>query len=102
MGDLVISNDTLFGMTTEGGKHNWGLIFAIDTSGLGYADLFNFNGTDGIGPIGDVSYVSGKLYGMTSDGGNSSQGIVFGYAPCTPFTITRYSWPDTGSGSGSI
>ena len=42
-GGLVLSGNTLYGTTSSGGTSNWGTLFAINTSGSGFTNLYNFN-----------------------------------------------------------
>ncbi|HXR49220.1 MAG TPA: choice-of-anchor tandem repeat GloVer-containing protein [Candidatus Limnocylindrales bacterium] len=74
---LVLSSNTLYGTTAYGGGANNGTVFAINTDGTGFTNLFNFtNGISGSDPAG-VLILSGRtLYGTTS-GGNGGFGTVF-------------------------
>ena len=65
-GSLIISGNTLFGMTPGGGVNNYGLIFSIHTDGSGYKDLFDFNNTNGNGGLGSLLLSGHKIYGMTN------------------------------------
>lgn len=77
-GSLSISGKKLFGMTYFGGNlHDSGCIFQVDTNGMNYKELFNFNGTDGANPYGDVMIYGNSLYGMTQLGGTDSHGVIF-------------------------
>ena len=40
LGDLVLSGNTLYGTTSQGGTNNGGTVFAINTDGLGYTNLY--------------------------------------------------------------
>jgi uncharacterized repeat protein (TIGR03803 family) len=46
-----------------------------------YKVLFNFNGTNGSNPLGDLIAVNGTLYGTTAGGGASGKGTVFSITP---------------------
>lgn len=78
-GDLIISGGTLFGMTLAGGigVNGNGNIFRIDTDGSHFVNMFEFNGTDGKYPFGDLTLSGNILYGMTSHGGTSDSGVIF-------------------------
>jgi len=79
-GDLILSGDKLYGMTTGGGINDWGNIFSIDTNGNGYKNLWNFNyahDSNGGVPYGALTLLGGKLYGMTYIGGIYSDGNIF-------------------------
>ena len=81
-GRLTLDPDgtTLYGMTREGGAHDYGVVFSIDTSGNNYQVLHDFAGGDSDGATSDHGYVvqSGDhLYGMTTNGGHHDDGVVF-------------------------
>lgn len=61
-----------------------GEIFKLLPTGLGwqYIDYFNFNESDGYGPIGAVTFdASGNMYGTTAQGGSRSWGTVWEITP---------------------
>ncbi len=62
---------------TQYGTTGYGNIFSIDTGGLFYKDLFDFNDTLGAYPLGDLTVAGNIMYGMTSSGGESRFGNVF-------------------------
>ena len=71
----------LFGTTYTGGANQNGTVFRMSSNGAGgytYTTLFDFNGTDGIKPYGDlIADDDGNLYGRTLAGGANNQGTVF-------------------------
>jgi uncharacterized repeat protein (TIGR03803 family) len=86
---LVISGDTLYGTAGGGGTNGNGTIFAINTDGTGFTNVYNFipiyyfNGTTivfsgGSSPQNGVIVSGNTLYGTTLFGGNSF-GNVFGF-----------------------
>ncbi len=78
---LVLSNNTLYGTTSQGGtnQNGDGTIFKIDTSGSNYTVLYNFGSTstDGLDPSAPLLLVSNTLYGTTSQGGSTYNGTIF-------------------------
>jgi uncharacterized repeat protein (TIGR03803 family) len=78
-GDLVLSGNTLYGVTYEGGTSNYGTVFALNTSTLGFTNLHNFTaGTnDGGYPVAGLILSGNTLYGTTTIGGSSTCGTVF-------------------------
>ena len=75
-GPLVLSGSTLYGTTAIGGASNSGTLFAINTSGSGFTNLYSFNPVSGARPNGVV--LSGStLYGPTDFGGTRGGGTVF-------------------------
>jgi uncharacterized repeat protein (TIGR03803 family) len=79
-GTLIVSWDSLAGITYSGGNGNGGVIFVIGINGSNYTNLHEFAGgsTDGQFPY----YTSllendGLFYGMTFSGGISNNGVIF-------------------------
>jgi uncharacterized repeat protein (TIGR03803 family) len=77
-------DDTLYGMSSEGGASNCGTVFKINPDGTGLTNLITFtNGTygtvglDGIAPFGGVTLSGDTLYGTTVDGGSGLYGTIF-------------------------
>ncbi len=74
----------VYGSTQEGGAYNRGIIFRLSpaTGGWVFADLHDFDGTDGSYPFGDVTFdASGNLYGTTTSGGAYNAGVVWELTP---------------------
>ena len=76
-GTPILSGNRLYGMTINGGAHDSGCIFSVDTNGNGYKDLFDFNGTNGSNPDGSLTLFGSQLFGMTFDGGINESGNIF-------------------------
>jgi uncharacterized repeat protein (TIGR03803 family) len=75
-GGLVLGGNTLYGTTSTGGTSNYGTLFAINTSGSGFTNLYNFNSTSGARPNG-VTLSGSTLYGPTDFGGTRGGGTVY-------------------------
>ena len=97
---LLQANDGNFYGTTQNGGNTacslgCGTIFKITPSGK--LTAFNFDGTNGNGPIaGLVQAPNGDIYGVTTSGGANDGGTVFKYTPNGAVT-TLYSFdPNTG------
>jgi uncharacterized repeat protein (TIGR03803 family) len=73
---LVLLGNTLYGTAEQGGSSGYGTIFAVNTNGTDFRNLYSFtNGSDGSVPGG--LFLSGNtLYGATS-GFPSGNGTVF-------------------------
>jgi uncharacterized repeat protein (TIGR03803 family) len=78
-GSLTLSGSTLYGMTTNGGDIDWGVVFQVNTDGSGFSLLHEFagGGSDGRYPYGSLMLSGSTLYGMTYQGGDSYKGVVF-------------------------
>jgi uncharacterized repeat protein (TIGR03803 family) len=81
---LLQVGDTLYGTTEEGGISNNGTIFAINTDGSGYTNLYsfsaldtNFFNNDGAHPASTLILVGDMLYGTAESGGTNGSGTIF-------------------------
>jgi uncharacterized repeat protein (TIGR03803 family) len=77
-GGLVLVGKTLYGTAGGGGINNCGSIFAINTDGSGFRNLYSFAGdSDGTSPNGGLTLVGKTLYGTAIQGGVNLVGSVF-------------------------
>ena len=75
---LVLSGNRLYGTTERGGFYSLGIMFAVNTDGTGFTNLYNFTGGTNDGRIPSGLVLSGNtLYGTTSEGGSFGGGTVF-------------------------
>lgn len=73
-GTLLVSGQTLYGVTSAGGQLNHGTLFKVNTDGSGYQVLHDFaGGNDGAAPVYGPVLSGATLYGIT-DGMDISQG----------------------------
>ncbi len=76
-GNLVLSGNTLYGTTAEGGPWGFGTVFRVNIDGLEFTNLYTFtNGSDGVFPVGGLSLSGNTLYGAVG-GGATRRGSVF-------------------------
>ncbi len=70
---------TLFGVTSSGGAHSNGMVFAVNGDGTGFTNIYSFGATnnDGIRPYGGLALAGNTLYGTTSQGGSNFNGTIF-------------------------
>ncbi|MGA3268266.1 MAG: choice-of-anchor tandem repeat GloVer-containing protein [Verrucomicrobiota bacterium] len=97
---LTVAGSILFGTTQYGGAADAGVVFAVNTNGLGFSDQYSFSpalgdyrmNSDGDGPFAKVIFASGVLYGTTEAGGTSGDGVVFSVATNNPgsFSVLHY------------
>ncbi len=79
-GLMIASNGKLYGMTSEGGLNNVGVLFEFNPTTGVYTKLVDLSQSIGAAPYGSLIEASlGKLYGMTSLGGSSNRGTIFEY-----------------------
>jgi uncharacterized repeat protein (TIGR03803 family) len=103
-GDLTIAGNMMYGMTEDGGFNYDGMIFAIDTNGSNFSDIFDFDYDNyGEEPYGSLVVSNGNAYGMSYYGGPLGGGVVFSLDLCGMATtkITGNSTPDNGTGTGT-
>ena len=86
-GNVLLSEGKLYGLTTDGGANDIGVIFSIDKDGSNYTNLHSFaGGTDGQAPNGSSLLLDGNtFYGTTSLGGSGNKGTIFAFVlpePC--------------------
>lgn len=107
---LVVSGRTLYGVGYNGGSEGYGMIFALNTNGSDFVNLYNFIGVPpspgpqtnsaGTAPYGGLLLSGNTLYGTANLGGSTGNGTVFKLTiPITLFYqnidgATVLSWND--------
>ncbi len=77
---IQAANGLLYGMTSQGGTNNKGVLFSFNIATNAQTILVNFSGTNGADPRGSLMQASdGKLYGTTRIGGLNNKGLIFSY-----------------------
>jgi uncharacterized repeat protein (TIGR03803 family) len=79
------AGNTLYGTTAGGGSANAGTVFAVNTDGTGFTNLYSFSAdpepdytnSDGASPFAGLALSGNTLYGTARDGGSSGHGTVF-------------------------
>jgi uncharacterized repeat protein (TIGR03803 family) len=75
---LILSGKILYGTAYAGGSSGVGTVFAVNTDGSGFANLYGFTGgNDGVSPYAGLILSSNTLYGTTAGDGSSRAGTVF-------------------------
>jgi uncharacterized repeat protein (TIGR03803 family) len=111
---LILSSNTLYGTTQFGGTGGRGAIFAINTDGGGFTNLYSFTAgdhfdpytnSDGGNPVAGLILSGNTLYGTAENGGAWGNGTVFalntdGTGFRTLHTFTALS-PDYANGDGA-
>jgi len=115
-GGLILSGSTLYGTAYGGGLFGNGTVFAVDTDGSRFVDLYDFSAAfglvnsmtngDGIGPSGGLALLGNTLYGTANVGGLQGRGTVFSLTLPSPPQLTIrlsvasivLSWPTNHTG----
>jgi uncharacterized repeat protein (TIGR03803 family) len=98
-GNLILSGNTLYGLTYDGGTNNDGVIFSESVDGSNYTVLYSFTGgNDGGNPSGSLILSGSTLYGMTSEDGAGGSGTIFSIPTNGSSLTTLYSF--TGGNDG--
>ncbi len=97
-GVLILSSNTLYGMAQWGGSFSNGTVFAVNTDGTGFTNLYSFTGgSDGAQPVAGLILSGNTLYGTAYRGGTNGSGTVFalntngtGFTTLHSFTVPAY------------
>jgi uncharacterized repeat protein (TIGR03803 family) len=86
-GTLILSGNTLYGTAGTYGINGAGTVFAINTNGTGFTNLYSFTAvspptarginSDGAHPTAGLILSGNTLYGTAGQGGSSGYGTVF-------------------------
>jgi uncharacterized repeat protein (TIGR03803 family) len=74
---LILSGNKLYGTTVGGGTGGEGVVFAINTDGSGFTNLYSFDYLDDSYPYAGLVILGNTLYGMTLYGDLGGNGSVF-------------------------
>ena len=82
---LIVSGNTLYGEAVDSGSSGSGTLFAVNTNGTGFTNLYavtalnNNTNSDGNAPRGGLILLGNTLYGTTVTGGVGGNGTVFAF-----------------------
>ena len=89
-GDLVLSGDTLYGITGNGGTNGAGSIFSIATNGSNSMVLYSYKfASGGFSPFGGPALANNTLYASSSQGGGGGGTIISLSLPSTVIVISN-------------
>jgi uncharacterized repeat protein (TIGR03803 family) len=92
---LILSGTALYGTTYYGGSSGNGTVFALNTNGTGFTDLYVFaGGNDGAFPTA-VLLSGNTLYGTAGGGGINGAGTVFALGINHTGFTTLHSFADS-------
>lgn len=88
----------LYGLTTDGGISQDGIMYKIDLEGEDFQVLHNFDQATGANPHGRmIKDANGYFYGYTSFGGANDQGNIFRFDPDGTNYTAIYNFDDPES-----
>jgi uncharacterized repeat protein (TIGR03803 family) len=95
-GITLDASGDLFGTTQNGGTYGQGMVFEVPAGTNTLNTYASFNGSNGTGPIGGVTFDrAGNLYGTTQNGGTTGQGTIFEIAGGSTTITTLASFNGT-------
>jgi uncharacterized repeat protein (TIGR03803 family) len=96
---LILSGNTLYGTTYDGGTNGYGSVFALNTNGTGFTNLYSFTGrNDGANLVGSLILSGNTLYGTAYNGGINGNGTVFSLNTNGTGFTTLYNFTSESSG----
>ena len=109
-GSLIFTATKAYGITTNGGVFNKGVIYSVNHDGTNYETVLDFDGRHGGHPETSLLMSDSILYGVTLFGGSENNGVLFrvdtighNYEVLHDFTYGQGSFPagslvDSGEG----
>ncbi|HSH66138.1 MAG TPA: choice-of-anchor tandem repeat GloVer-containing protein [Bacteroidia bacterium] len=98
---IQAKNGKLYGLTSNGGKDDFGVLFEFDLSTSTFSKKLELTGqSDGGYPYGTLlEAADGDLYGLTSGGGANGSGVLFQYNIANDAYKVKFDFDDAVSGS---
>ncbi len=98
--ELILSGNTLYGTTSQGGSSGYGTLFKVNTNGSGFTTLYNFNDSDAnVYPNSKLILSGNLLYGMAVQITNNAVRTVFSIKTNGTSFTSLYSF---AGGSGGM
>jgi uncharacterized repeat protein (TIGR03803 family) len=98
---LVLSANTLYGVTAYGGTSGNGVVFRIRTDGTGFATLHNFTAGDGT-PSSELVMSGSTLYGAAHGGGHWRNGAIYSLSTDGTGFTNLYSFTTASDAPGEL
>lgn len=103
-GGLIFgSNGLLYGVTSEGGINDMGVLFEFNPFTNAFSKKIDFDGLiKGKNPTRLTLGSNGKLYGMTYEGGTNNLGVLFEFNPVNNAFAKKIDFDDVQKGKNPI
>ena len=104
---LILSGNTLYGTTAEGGTNGSGTVFKVNADGTGFTTLYTFSefllgqNSDGAYPYAGLILSGNTLYGTAEVGGSGNVGTVFKVNTDGSGFTTLHSFTSGSEGDGA-
>jgi uncharacterized repeat protein (TIGR03803 family) len=98
---LILSGNTLFGTTGQGGPKGAGTIYSINTDGSGFTNVHNFVSSDGNSTTAGLALSGNTLYGACQGGGSHAFGLVFALKTDGSGYTILHTFPTETNGTNS-
>ena len=98
---METSNGILYGMASNGGANNAGVLFRFDHNTNSYTKVFDFiSAANGGTPYGSlIEATDGKLYGLTESGGANNTGVIFQFDTTTEAYVKKFDFDNLTTGA---
>jgi uncharacterized repeat protein (TIGR03803 family) len=113
-GGVALLGRSLYGMTFQGGTTGNGNIYAVNTNGTGFAQLYSFpssywnsaafanTNSTGNNPVGQMRAAGGRVFGMTEYGGVWGGGTVFTIRPDGSGLVVLHAFTAPANGGTNV
>jgi uncharacterized repeat protein (TIGR03803 family) len=91
-GSLIIKDDKLYGMTSQGGASDNGVIFEFDLTTNAYSKKINLNAEEAGSYPNSFVFYQNKLYGVTNKGSFDGLGSIFEWDFASQTLVKKHSF----------
>ncbi len=91
------SQAVLYGVTTQGGTNDSGVLFEYDPATNTYTKKFDFGGSNGSWPSSSLLLHDGKFIGLALEGGGS--GVIYEWDPVAQAYLIRHNFDNANGGA---
>jgi uncharacterized repeat protein (TIGR03803 family) len=96
VGDIILYNNKMYGVTYYGGTSSNGTIYEFNPATNVITKQYDFASSSLLNPGGGLYQMGGNFYGITNNGGINNLGTIYEWNPSTTAFNIRYSFDVTG------